>query len=261
MTALAKLLEQRSHGHVKLSLGERGVGVLSEAGSAKVRVPRGGHDAILINTSGGLAGGDTVSISLEAGKDARLSVTTQAAERVYRTLGPPAEIQVSLQAKDGATLFWLPQETIFYEGSALLRRIDVDLDASSTFVALEPMVFGRQEMGEVVTRITVNDRWHVRQNGKHIHFEAFKMRPDWPHSQAMFADNRAIATLLMLAPDAEQHLDFARAVIAERDGASAWNGKLVVRLLAKDGYELRKKLIPLMRVLIGVGQLPKCWTF
>lgn len=261
MTALAKLLDQRCQGQVQLSFGVGGVDVLRESGSAKVRVPRGGHEAILINTSGGLAGGDRVSLALEAHKGAQLCVTTQAAERVYRTLGPPADVRVALKANEGATLYWLPQETIFFEDSALSRQIDIELEQGSSFLGVESMVFGRQEMGEIVSRVAVKDRWRVQHSGSLFHVEAFKMGPAWPQSTATFAEHRAAATLLMIAPQIEERLDRVRNLIAVCDGASAWNGKLVARLLATDGYELRKKLVSLMHALIGVGQLPRCWTF
>jgi urease accessory protein len=260
MTALAKLLDQRSQGHVQLSMAKRGVAVLREAGSTKVRVPRGGHEAILINTSGGLAGGDAVSLSLEAGEGAELTATTQAAERIYRTLGPAADVTISLKANAKSSLMWLPHETIFYEGCALSRRIDVELADESTFLALEAMVFGRHESGEVVRRISVQDHWTIRKNGKLIHAEAFKFGPDWPVSNAMLSENRATATLVLIAPQAEFLLDQLRHLIGPQDGVSAWNGKLVARLVAKDGYTLRKALVPLVMACVGPQGVPKCWA-
>lgn len=260
MLATAQLLDQRSEGRVRLRMERGGVAVLQEAGSSKVRVPRGSHEAILINVSGGLAGGDTIAIAAETGEGARLSLTTQAAERVYRTLGPAANIFVSLKASAGSTLLWLPQETIFFEGSALSRRLDVELAGQASFLAVEHMVFGRQEMGEVLRRICVEDRWTVQQHGKLVHAEAFKLGPDWPNSMASFGQNRAAATLLFVSPRAESLLDAVRAQLGPQDGASAWNGKLVARLLAKDSYVLRKSLMKAIRACLGDEGLPRCWT-
>jgi urease accessory protein len=259
--ALARLLAQRSQGHVHLRMARDGVAILRESGGTKVRVPRGSHEAILINTSGGLAGGDTVSIAIDAAEGATLTVTTQAAERVYRTLGPAAEVDVKLQADAGSTLLWLPQETIFFEGSALSRRLDVTLAMDATFIGLESLVFGRQAMGEVVSRVAVSDRWQVRQGGKLIHAEAFRLGPDWIQSLATLGDHRAAATLLMVAPNVDQHLDRVREALGTDGAASAWNGKLVARLLARDGFSLRKALIRAMHVCIGAQGLPRCWTF
>jgi urease accessory protein len=261
MTATARLLDQRSQGYVRLRMEQRGVAVLQEAGCCKVRLPFGSDEAILINVSGGLAGGDVVGVSAEVGKSATLRLTTQAAERVYRTIGPAAEVSISLRVAAGSTLFWLPQETILFEGSALSRKLDVELGEKATFLAVESMVFGRRESGEIVRHVDVNDRWHVRQGGRLAHAEAFKLGPEWPISKARLGESQAIATLLMVSPQADALLDRLRAVLGQLDGASAWNGKLVARFLASDGYTLRKTLIQALGVCLGEKGVPKCWTF
>jgi urease accessory protein len=261
MTATARLLEQRSVGHVHVRMERDGIAVMREAGSAKCRCPRGTTEAILINTSGGLAGGDTVSIKAEVGEGATLTVTSQTAERVYRTLGPAADVHVSLSAAKNSTLMWLPQESIFFEGSALSRKLDVDLAEGASFLAVESMVFGRREMGEHVKHVSVNDRWNIRQGGKLIHAEAFRLGPDWPQTKASFGENHSTATLAFISENADAVLDRVRAAIGPEDGASAWNGKLVARLLAKDGFHLRKTLIHVLSAIVGREKLPKTWTF
>ena len=261
MSSLAQLLHQRSSGSVELRVGVGGVEIMREAGSAKCRMPRGSPEAILINTSGGLAGGDTMGIKATAGVGAALTLTSQAAERVYRTLGPAAEVQVTLTAESGATLLWLPQESIFFEGSALERSLDVELATGSTFLAVEPMVFGRREMGEHVRHVSVVDRWNIWREGKLIHSDVFRLGPNWPSSKASFGDNHATASVLLVSDQAEMLLDKVRSVLGPDDGASAWNGKLVARLLAKDGFHLRKTLIQVFTACVGRENLPKTWTF
>lgn len=261
MTTTARLLAQRSLGQVHVHMEKDGIAVMREAGSAKCRLPHGSKEAILINTSGGLAGGDRVEIRAGAGPGATLSLTTQAAERVYRTLGPPADIHVALSAGPGATLLWMPQECIFFEGSALSRVLEVDLAEDATFLAVESMVFGRSEMGEHVQRVAVNDRWTVRRDGRPLHVEAFRLGPDWPQSAAILADHRATATVLLVSSRAADRLDQVRGVLGPHDGASAWNGKLVARLVAGDGFRLRKTLFAVLSACVGGRGLPKCWSF
>jgi urease accessory protein len=261
MTAVARLLEQRSIGHVRLRVERDGIAVMREAGSAKCRMPRGSNEAILINTSGGLAGGDLMQVDAEAGDGATLALTTQAAERVYRTLGPAAEVRVNLRAEKGAHLFWIPQETILFDNAALGRKLSVELAEGSRFLAVEPMVFGRKEMGEKVGRISVTDRWEIRRSGRLIHAEAFQMQPAMAESPTTLAGNSAAATVVFIADEADQLLDAIRQVLGPQDGASAWNGKLVARLLAKDGFALRKVLVPVLSLCVGRWGLPKCWTF
>jgi urease accessory protein len=242
-------------------VGVGGVEVMREAGSAKCRMPRGSSEAILINTSGGLAGGDRVDIAATAKTGAALTLTSQAAERIYRTLGPSAEVKIKLAAEAGSTLLWMPQESIFFEGSALERSIDVDLADNATFFAVEPMLFGRREMGEHVKHVSVLDRWTIRRAGQLIHSDVFRLGPDWPISKATFGDNHAAATLLLISDQAETLIKNVRAVLGPDDGASAWNGKLIARLLAKDGFHLRKTLIQVFAACVGRERLPKTWTF
>lgn len=238
-----------------------GIAVMRESGAAKCRLPRGSSEAILINTSGGLAGGDQSEINAEVGTGATLTLTSQAAERVYRTLGPAARVRVLLTVGARASLLWVPQECILFQGSALDRTLDVDLAAGATVFVVEPMVFGRHAMGEQVDRVAVTDRWSIRQGGRLVHAEAFRVGPDFPHSAATFANNHATACVVLISPQAEALLDRVRAVLGSQDGASAWNGKLVARVLAPDGYHLRKTLVQVISACVGRDRLPRCWTF
>jgi urease accessory protein len=137
----------------------------------------------------------------------------------------------------------------------------VELEEGATFLAVEPMVFGRKEMGEKVVRVPVKDRWEVRRSSCLIHAEAFQMQSTMVESPATLAGNSAAAKVVFIATEAERLLDAVRQVLGPQDGASGWNGKLVARLLAKDGFALRKVLIPVLSLCVGRWGLPKCWTF
>lgn len=259
MSATA-LRHQRSEGAVLLRIGAEGLKRLREAHAAKVRLPAGSHEAILINTGGGLAGGDRFTFDIAAEDRARLTVTSQAAERVYRTLGPPADVDVTLSAGKGASLMWLPQETILFEGASLARRITADLADDARFLAVESVILGREAMGETVTRLSLSDRWRIRRGERLVFADDVVINGAPPDSLATLDGGRAFATALLVAPDAEDMLGRVRAVIGPRAAASAWSGKLVARFSARDGFELRKSLIPALEVLAGGGPLPKTWS-
>lgn len=125
-----------------------------------------------------------MDIAATAGVGAALNLTSQAAERAYRTLGPAAEVTIRLTADAGSTLLWMPLESIFFEGSALKRSLTVELAHDATFLAVESMVFGRREMGEHVRHVSVLDRWNVRSDGELLHADVFRLGPDWPSSMA-----------------------------------------------------------------------------
>jgi urease accessory protein len=260
MTAAARLLEQRSIGEVKLHLENHGVTKLRESGAMKVRIPRGSSEAIVINTGGGIAGGDAFAIELGAGVNARLTVTSQAAERVYRTLGPAASITATIRAEAGGRLHWLPQETILYDGAAIRRDYTVQLGAGAQFLAVEPVVFGRREMGETVETLRLNDNWRIWRDGSLVHADALTIGPELSASLASLGQARAMCTIIYVAEDAERRLDAVREALGPLSGASAWNGKLIARFLAKDGFFLRKQIISALHALAGAEALPKIWT-
>ena len=243
---------------------------LHQDGAAKIRMPAVAGDpleAVLINTAGGLTGGDRVAWRVEAEAGARVSVTTQACEKVYRAAAGRAEVDVALTAGDGARIAWLPQETIVFDRSAFARRLDVDLGEDAEALLLEATVFGRLAMGEAVRQADFRDRWRVRRQGRLIHAEDFAIGPETAATLglgAVTAGGIAVATLLLVAPDAEERLAAVRGIIGEDGGASAWSvagtGKLLARLVAGDGYRLRQRLVPLIGLLNGQAGLPRIWS-
>jgi urease accessory protein len=160
---------QRARGAVEVIAAVRDgrsvIADLRHAGSAKALFPRGDHarlEATLINTTGGIAGGDEFSYAGTAGEGAWLGLTTQAAERAYRARGSEiGRMTVRLAAGTGGRIDWLPQETILFDGAALDRRLEADLAADAVLLAVEAVVFGRAAMGECLARIRFTDQWRV----------------------------------------------------------------------------------------------------
>lgn len=271
--SLAELAPQRAKGnglvHVEQRHGRSRIARLFQEGCAKIRMPhvtRDPFEAILINTAGGLTGGDRLHWTVHAGEGTSAVVTTQACERIYRSPESEAIVETRLTAERGTHLAWLPQETILFDRSALSRRLDVDMDRSASVLLVEAVVFGRQAMGEVVKEARFHDRWRVRTGGKPIHAEDFRLGPDLATElsrAAITGGRRALATVMLLGSEAERHLDAARAIVGGDGAVSTWQvdgvNKLLARLFAPDSYELRKRLVPLLRLLNG-QTLPKVWS-
>jgi urease accessory protein len=261
MSEAAAVRHQRSEGSILLSVDAQGLRRMREDGAAKVRLPMGSTEAILINTGGGLAGGDQFCFDIAVEAQGHLTVTSQAAERVYRTLGPAAEVNVTLKAEAGAALNWLPQESILFDGASLSRAITADLASDARFLAVESVVLGREASGETVAHASLRDRWRIRQAGKLIFADDLAFDGPPPASLATLGEARAFATVLLVDAQAEQLVDTVRAAIGSSGSASAWSGKLVARLCARDGFLLRKSLIPALSALNRDGALPKTWSF
>ena len=261
---------QRTRGDALISFRQSGgrtvLDRLRQGGAAKMRLPRvppgEPAQAVLINTAGGLTGGDRLSCRIEVGEGARALVTTQACEKIYRSRGDTAEIATRLAVGPGGRLDWLPQETILFDRARLRRSLDVELQPDAALLALEAVIFGRTAMAETMAAGSFHDRWRIRRGARLVFADDIRFEND---IQTMLArpavlnGGCATATLVYVASDAELFLDAARDALGEAGGVSAWDGKLVARLVAKDGLSLRRALAPLAAILLGGAELPKVW--
>lgn len=252
---------------VKRSGGKSRIEALYQEGCAKIRLPDTFDEtleAILINTSGGLTGGDRMSWAVEADANTDVTVTTQACEKIYKAAEGVAEVEAVLRAGEGARLSWLPQETILFDNGHLNRRLDVDLADDAEFVAVEAVILGRTAMGELVNTGLFRDRWRIRRGGRLIHAEDARLDGavnDIAGLSAVLSGNLAFATVLYCGASGELLLPKIRAVLGSADaGASQWDGKLIVRAAAPDGFALRKVLGPVISLLRNGAALPKVWN-
>jgi urease accessory protein len=263
--------ENRAVGSVELGVrnidGSTRRSVVREAGSLRVRFPSPETEALsamLINTAGGVAGGDRFSVSVNAEVDARLTVTTAAAEKIYRSHGPAAELGVHLKLAGSARVCWLPQETILFDRAALVRRIELDLATTASLLCAEIVVFGRAAMGEQLREGSYVDRWRLRRAGKLVFAETLRLDGDIGEklkSRATAGGGMAIATVL-IAPGDET------LVARLRDGAgqfgsdfgiSAWNGFALARFCGADAARLRTDVAALLNAIDG-KLLPRIWS-
>jgi urease accessory protein len=239
---------------------------VGEEGSLRVRCPgppSGELEAVIVNTAGGVAGGDRFQIDVDVAPGARLVVTTAAAEKVYRTLEPDSTIDVKLTVGAGGSLAWLPQETILFDRARLKRTIDIDLAENARLVLAEAVVFGRSGMGETVDESSLFDRWRLRRNGALIHAEA--MRLDGAvatklKEPAVAKGGIAVATVLVVPGD-ESTSEGVRALgdrFRGEVGVSAWNDFAIVRLCAADGAALRHDLVAVLTAVRNTP-LPRLW--
>jgi urease accessory protein len=259
----------RAHGSVELTVAAaRGATRrmrVAEEGSLRVRFPNSTGselEAILVNTAGGMAGGDSFDIGVAAGADAQLLFGTAAAEKIYRSLGPATRVAVRLEAAAGATLRWLPQETILFDRARLERRIEVDLDEGAALVFAEAVVFGRSAMGETVGQGELMDRWRVRVGGRLVLAESVRLDGTIAAKlaeRAVAAGGCALATVLIV-PGEARHVEAVRALeFSGEVGISAWNGIAVARLVSPDGVAMRRDLAAVLAAL-QTRPLPRLWV-
>jgi urease accessory protein len=251
---------------VKASAGMTRRSRLREEGPLRVRCPGPPSpelEAVIVNTAGGVAGGDQFVLDVSVAPAARLVITTAAAEKGYRSLNPDATIDVKLKVGAGGSLAWLPQETILFDRARLARAVHIELADDARLIFVEAIVLGRSGMGEIVHHGRLCDRWRIHRQGRMVHAEAMRLDGEIARKLLQPAVGKgalAVATVLILPGD-----DMTAAGVRALDhrfrgevAASAWKGMMVVRLCAADGAALRSDLIAILGTVRGMS-LPRLW--
>lgn len=213
--------------------------------------------AVMLTTSGGLTGGDRIAISIAAETGAQATVTTQAAEKIYRSAGPDCVIDVNLSVERDSWLEYLPQETILFEGARLRRRTQATVAPGGRLLAGEMLVFGRLARGELFRHGLMREEWRVRREGPLAWMDVLLLNGEIEaklDAAAGFDGARALASSVYVGDDAPSLLETARALTVEGDcrcGVSLVRGVLVARFLGPDPVRVRQAL---MRYLGGMRE-------
>ncbi len=264
---------QRSHGAARLAFANRNNrnSIVERYASAPVRILtpsiQGGiPEAVLANTSGGIAGGDTSHVDILVAQNAQALVTGQAAEKIYRSIDMPASIRTVIKIEDGSTLEYLPQESILFDGAKLNRAVNISLGARSCLLLSEMFVLGRWAMNEDFTRGIFLDRWSIDVAGQPIWREGLRVEGGLSSlsSSLGFANARALATIFYAGANAAEVLGLARDVIGPMGGATIVRGMLVVRMLGNEAGMLKQQLGEIISIIRAAAlgrpaEVPRVW--
>jgi len=262
---------QRARGAVLVAMKRRGevtvLDDLRQEGCLKLRFPRPQNwaEAVLLNSSGGVAAGDALSAEIVAGPGTQFCVSAQAAERFYRAVPDslPSRVRNTIRVAEGAALEWLPQETILFDQASLDRVLDISLEEGAQFLGVEMMIFGRRAMGESVQQVALSDTIRLRRAGRLIWHDAIRFTGNPSEALAHAAIGHsaiAMASLLYAAPDAESRLPELRAALEPFEaGVSLLDGLLTARILAPEGATLRAAVLTGLAVLRDGRALPRVW--
>ena len=267
---MEKTTLQRARGAIDLVIVSGKLKRFYQSGSAKIFITKTyakTTEAVLVNTAGGLTGGDIFDAKLRADGDTHLTVSTQTAERVYCALGPQAaKITIDMELCGKASLHWLPQETILFDGAGFSRHLKVEMDDAASFLASEMMVFGRTAMHETVRQGNISDQWRISRDGRLIHAEALRLdgHIDEKLLQPASADGGVcVATTLYVSSDAEAKADAVRSFFKNHDdvrtAVSAWDGKLVIRSVCGNTARLKKLMAQFIEQFRNIAN-PRVWN-
>ena len=225
----------------------------------------------LLHPPGGVAGGDELEVEVHAAAGAAGLVTTPAAGKVYRTLGPPSDLRHTLVVENGASLEWLPQETILFGGSTLRVRTDVQLASGARFAGWEVVALGREHSGDRYAHGSVRTEVQLHVDGALSVRELQDFAAGDPVLPARWglASRRAFGTLYA-APADEDVLARARHALGEVPGgvdaaATLLDGVLAVRALGGAATGVRAALVrawsAVRPLVIGAEpMLPRIWA-
>lgn len=226
--------------------------------------------AVLLTTSGGLADGDRIALSLSVGPGAMATITTQAAEKIYGARDmAPALLRARIDVAPGSWLEWLPQETILFDGSRFDRRTIAEVAPGGRLLACEMVAFGRSASGESFTRGFLHDRWDIHRDGKPIWRDALRLDgriEEIMAAGAGFGGANAIASAFYVGADAASHVAAAREFIGDGDmrcAVTLVNGVLLARWLGEARVvraALTQYLTSFRAVVAGLPRrLPRVW--
>ena len=270
---------QRAEGSGQIVVGgsDRGTRIMNVFQRSPIRImfPRacGGaiEEAVLVNTAGGIAGGDRLECGVTALANASIAVTSQAAEKVYRALSEPARITTKLKARKAAKLAWLPQETIVFNSGRLSRETEIELSSGAELLALEWLVLGRAAHGEEMVGGHITDSWRVKKDSRLIWADSFRVTDEmFPHlhRKALLSNYKAIGTLIYFGPCLARRLEFLRDIAPSLEcycAATLVGGLIVVRFAANESSALKLALRTLLQQFgpeldSGPFQIPKMWS-
>ena len=228
--------------------------------------------AVLLTTSGGLTGGDRTRVEFSVGERAGATLTTQAAEKLYRALPGTAAVECAVSLAAGADSWaeWLAQETILFNGARLRRTFSADLAPGSRMLAVESIVFGREAMGEEFCTGLLHDSWRIRRAGRLLWADTMRLEGDITglrRAPFAFGESRACATLVYAAQEACELLEPVRALLADgadESGVTLLEGLLIIRLLDSDVPRLRARAVGVAGLIrhaaAGLSRtLPRVW--
>ena len=262
---MLKILE-RSHGTLDIAYKNNKLKKIYQSGCSKILIPnnyKDNNELVFINTAGGITCDDKIKAKLNL-DDSNISLSTQAAEKIYAGIGNEASIDIDISLKN-SNLYWLPKELILFNRSKLKRRINVDLDDKSNLFFCETSIFGRKAMSEQIQNISYSDIWKIFINSKMKHVESINMSHNAMHNlnnKFTLNNHAAISTILVFGPLVESIKNDLTKIVETIDNVncelSMWDNKLIIRSIANDNYELKKTLNFILENII-YDKLPKSW--
>lgn len=193
----------------------------------------------VLNPTGGVVGGDRLTVDVDVGPGAHACLTTPSATRIYRTVAAPAEQWARLRLAAGATAEWVPDHTIPSAGAALRQGLDVEVGPGACLVAIDAFAAGRVARGEAWGFARLDSRLTVRDTDGLLAYDRFVLAGDERWHGLGFAEGHAYFATIVVIADAglDGFVADLPGAVAALEGATAAAARLprrgaLVRCLA-----------------------------
>ena len=206
---------------------------------------------IIVHPPGGIAGGDRLEISATVGENAWAQLTSPGAAKWYCASGSAFQ-QIQLKVAAGATLEWLPQETIVYSGARAELSTEIELQGDARLCYWDMIALGRPASGERFDQGHFQSHLAIRRDGQLLWHERQRIQGDDGLLDASIglAGHPVFATLLISGEIDSELLERCRTIPNRvRGDLSQLPGLLVARCLASEALHARAWLIELWRLL------------
>ncbi len=232
--------------------------------------PSGTCHVYLLHPPGGLVGGDALEIEVDVERGARALLTTPAAQKVYRAPERASTQRVRLAVRDGASLEWLPQETIVFDGAQGRLAVRVDVEGSAAFLGWEVLCLGRPGAGESFARGRIEQSFEIWRAGRPLWIERLRLGGGSAFLDAAWgaAGRTALGTLVCVGerPDLVEQI---RAAVEPRDGewleVTQLRDVIVARFAGARAERARECFISAWKLLrpavLGAAcEIPRIWS-
>lgn len=205
---------------------------------------------LLVNPSGGLVGGDHLSIDMTVDEGAHVLISAPSANRVYRSEGEVSVQEIKLSVGPGAILEWLPEQTIPFAGSRFRQQLHATLAPGATIVLWDALASGRIARDERWAFASVENEIRITTAAGQFLLERFILDPTTDlGSVGLAAQWNYVASLYVVndtvAPEVWSRLEARIGLLLDERTGSILGGVsqpaapgIAVKLLAKTAPDL-----------------------
>ena len=130
----------------------------------------------ILHPPGGVVGGDHLNIYVDVNSNAHALITTPAAGKFYRSVGPVAKLKQNIKVASKGVLEWFPSENIIFSGARAQIQTKVELAHDSHFIGWEISCLGRPASDEIFSQGELDQRFEVWRDGIPLRIERISLK-------------------------------------------------------------------------------------